>query len=326
MRVVAPGLLVSACLFWNTAARGDAASATACMELASLAVDERSEYLAALQIETRKAGLPWTWMPKGEHSDCPAGRPTVSFRGPGHAALTLPTGGEHTFELAEIQGAVRARSLARFVVAVLTQAEATGSSTVPLPLLPGDDIAFGRPSPTPVSTISARPRNWTLRAGGAYFFQPGNNRHLAGPILEAGLALYQRRLFLSVVGAYGSGTEIDVEAFAVDLEIRELLAMARVGLARDAWLLRMGIGSGWQRRYVVVGLDGMRDALDAFVSDTGVVALDMGLVWSFSRRWNIRFLIGARAYWGGPESLLQRAEYRPAQLAIGSQLAVGVTL
>ena len=322
MRGAAVGLLASSCLFWSTPARGDAASAEVCVAVASLSADERSEYLAALQIESRKAGLFWTWTPKEEDRECPAGRPVVWFRGPRQVALTLPAGGERKLDLVEIEGAVRARSLARFVVAALTE-ETTGSSTAPLPLLPDDDIAVGRASSTPTPMTRQKRSIWALRAGGAYFYQPGDNRHLAGPTLEAGLALYQRRLFFSLAGAYGFATEIDVDGVGVDVEFRELLAMARGGLARDRLLFRVGIGGGWQRRYGVVGMD---RTIDTFVSDAAVAALDLGLVWSFSRRWNMSFLIGARAYWDGPEPLLDRAEYRAAPVAVGGQLAVGVTL
>ena len=317
----------------------------ACVVSPAVAADSGT-YLAALRIETRKAGLSWRWSAVTRAGDCPVGGPVLALSPAARrAVLILPDGERRSYDLEAMRGEARARSLARAVTG-----ELSAGTGAPPPLLADDDsIELGRGTGTAVESIdepglalwrkgSPARLAWVVRAGGVYQYHPGTGRQLGGPTLEVGISLLGGRLALSLQGAYLAAGEVDLDRDVSDLQGGELLLMARGGLRLlDAVVLRAGLGVGWQR-LDVSGLYWRIDPRDPTgkrrsqvelnaSSDAGTAALDLELLWSFAGRWSVGLLLGARAFFGATgDEPLEQMTYNSVPVALGGQLVVGVAL
>jgi len=303
-------------------------------------------YLAALRIETRKAGLSWRWSVVTRAGDCPAGRPVLALSPAARrAVLVLPGGRRRSYDLEAMRGEARARSLARAVTGELS----AGADALPPLLDSRDSIALGggagitdaagdEPGLALWSKGPPARLAWMVRAGGVYQYHPGTGRQLGGPTLEAGISLFGGRLALSLQGAYLAAGEVDMDRDVSDLQGGELLLMARSGLRLlDAVVLRAGLGVGWQR-LDVSGLYWRIDPRDPTgkrrsqvelnaSSDAGTAALDLELFLRFAGRWSLGLLLGARAFFGATgDEPLEQMTYNSVPVALGGQLVVGVAL
>jgi len=216
------------------------AAPAACLDSSPDAAVPSEELLAALRIETRKAGLAWQWALPETGEACPEHLPSVAFHDPTQASLRLPGAEPRAISLASVPTAERPRSLARTVALALSSAESGASSERPLILL-DDDLEGATPEPE-------RGLEPWLRLGGRYQQQPATTMGTLGSNLEAGVDLWGGHAALSVRGAlaWGPGTTV------LDLEIgplreTELLLLVRGGVAPGPFLIRVGAGAGWYR-------------------------------------------------------------------------------
>jgi hypothetical protein len=284
-------------------------------------------YLTALRIETRKLALPWNWVQKRSGQTCSKRQPSLTFMDAKQAVLALPsTGKQVTYNLSEFSLGARARTLARAVI----QALAGVGTATPVPLLDGSaPIQVGsmalRATSMPLQPI--RKTAIVLRLGGAYVHQFGTGDHMGGPTLEAGVSLFAGRLSVSLVGAYGAGDERKLAGLTTRLNLTELLVMVRGGLKLNAWLLRGGLGVGWQHRMVQANSEGRRSEDVVAASEAGVGALDVELMWQVTSRWHLSVLVSGRTYFGGvAHQWLGTTLYDSGPWAVGGQLALGVRL
>ena len=166
-----------------------------------------------------------------------------------------------------------------------------------------------------------------LRLGGAYVHQFGTGDHIGGPTLEAGVSLFAGRLTVALVGAYGAGEERKLAGLITRLSLTELLVMVRGGLKSNAWLLRGGLGVGWQHRMVQANSEGRRAEDVGAASEAGVGALDVELMWQLTSRWHLSVLLSGRTYFGGvAHQWLGTTLYDSGPWAVGGQLVLGVSL
>ena len=333
-----------------------AAEAAACLEPLVDAEFDGEAYLAALRIETRKAGMGWTWSLAAPGEACDPQQPRLIFTGTELATLSVPGQPEQSIDLELVPGAERARSMAH-TVAMATQ---PGVSTAPLVLM-DDEL-------TPVTPVTPAAREglgaW-LRAGGVYHRQPALERGVGGLNLEAGVALLDQRLAFSMAGsmAYGGETASSTMGLRVGpTQDTALLAMARGGVALGTSRLRLGVGAGWQRsalgtdgfmedleaaltggytRYDEINVDWMERDLTVFMGeaseelgederlaqDLWVAALELDLVRPLSDHWQLGLIGSARLGLGfEPFTLAGDPIHEPAPLAVGVQLALGYQL
>lgn len=330
-----------ACLLVGTSAGAQGPQRPACLAPPAAATGTKGEakeaWLAALRIETRKAGQPWAWVRLEPPARCAAAAPVVSFAGPDRVVLTLPGGRERKLDLSGVAAGERARSLARSVVQALSEVAGEDDGR-PLPLLGRDeDISLGNVSATSdigeadigeasEQTPSLVAPTLLARVGGTWLHQFGSDRHLVGPTLEAGVSLHQGRLAFALLAAYLVGPEVDVGGILVDVTCGELMLMARGGHRVGAVVIGGGLGMGWQRRDVEAA--GPRSgATDAFASsDAGIVAVDLEVTWYFAERWHLSALVPTRIYFGAPEHQWRGSTiYGAAPVGLGGQLALGFT-
>lgn len=319
---------VVACLITGASAEAYA-SERACLVLPAATDAETCEaYLAALRIESRKAGLSFEWGLTPSPSECPTPHPLVALITPESATLRLPSGAMRTLDMSAMTSSARARSLARVAVRELADAspEAAGGA---LPILgEDDDIKLGGVTATSESTEPTAPQpdpRLLLRVGGAYLHQFEADLHFGGLTFEAGVSLYAGRLAVSLVGAWFPGSENEPLGIPVSVECGELLAMVRGGLRFDPVTLRAGLGAGWQRRNVDLAATD-RTRAEATSSDAAIVALDLEMVWHFVEDWHLGVVVNGRVYAGGPDHLfMDRPVYEAAPASLGGQLVLGFT-
>ena len=293
-------------------------------------------WLSALRIATRKVDLRMSWTRAGRPADCPGGQPVVSLDGLHRAVVTAPGVNRRELDLSQASPETRPRALAHAVLVALT--EATGGD--PAPLMDADDeIVLGGPPPghrvpaVPAVASRSEPPDrslalaWVGRLGGTWLHQLGASRQLVGPALELGVSLYDERLAFSVAGAYTLGGEVVTAGVSTDLWSVELLGMARGGVGFGSFVLRAGLGAGWQRRAVSAESDRQVGGAVTEDSDAAVAAGDLELLWRLSDRWDVGLLLGARRYLGGAEHRwLGEVVYERPTWAAGGRLALGATL
>lgn len=129
-----------------------------------------------------------------------------------------------------------------------------------------------------------------------------------------------------------------MEKTVLDFQTGEIIAMARMGQKWGDWKLRGGLGVGW--RHQEATLSWSEEALSAdesdfvpdsgtqnFVGDSGVAALDLALIWQFSKRFHVGLFVGGRTYFGQTGSLYDETDiYKATPFNLGGQLALGVDL
>ncbi len=314
--------LLGLCLLGGVVPPSSAQARTGC--LVHEADPSRDTYLAALRIETRKAGLEWEWIGAASQPACAKRSTVLSFVTPERASLRLVDGSAQTIDLQDLRAGERARGLARRIVQTLSDR----ARTVPL-LAAKDDLQLGASSePVEMKATTAgdaRPA-LMIRAGAIYLYQFGAARHLGGPSLEAGLSLFESRLAVSLLGGYLAGAEADEGRARVDVSCGELILMLRGGWKFSDFRLRFGLGLGWERRDVITRSNSRAFQDGEASSDSGLVAFDLELTWHFAESWHLGALMTSRAYFSGAEHLwLGQTVYGAIPGALGGQVALGFT-
>lgn len=290
-------LLLAALLLAPGAAAASAAPGAVCL-LPAAAGDglEPRAVRAALLIEARKAGRPARVVTAQRPADCPLAAAGVRVGlGPGaRATLDAGRGAPQAFDLSDTLPVDRARAVARAALAALAllgPAPAVGDAA-PEVLVDLSEPIVPPPPPMPLAPAVV------LTAGGGYLRGLGAGTDHAVVDGEVALWLYEGRLALGVAGAYLPEVEVAGGEPAARLSGGELTAFVRGGWPLGPFLLRFGLGAGYQWRRLRVRSDWRLDEPGAD-DGAGLVAVEAEALWRFGGRFSAHVVIPGRVYLGG---------------------------
>lgn len=266
-------------------------------------------YVAALQIETRKLGLPLKWESVTNAGECKE-QPVLFVSD----TVQLSIGSNsHEFDLSKVGEASRPRTVAASVLNRIQ--EDTQRNAAPLPLLSADTISMGGKQKPIVAERLFRPTDsrkthWILRLGGGYSVQQNSfglrektDRHSGGPTLEVGVSMFKDHLSLSLAGRYGWGSlEVGLDE-PLQLATGEVLTSVRGGGQLGNWCLRAGAGLGWRSQrnpYWEATEDREKEdwkrkknsEIDLEWLSTTTAVLEFEVAWQFTERWQLSLVTG----------------------------------
>lgn len=280
-------------LFWSFPALAGAPRGSVCLVPRATADGlEATTVQAALTVEARKLGRTAHVFSVRSPDHCPAapGNTVRVALGPG-ARAALEAGYDDTrhFDLSEVPPVDRARTVARAALAAL---ETPREDEVPEAL-----IDLGVPIVPPPPPVPLNP-GFAVAVGGGYSYAVGPGTNLGVVDGEVAFTLFEGRLSLGLLGTYQPELQVLGGEPTARALSGELNAVVRGGFAVGPFLVRLGLGGGYQWRRVRVASTYRLDEGSAS-SGAATLVVEPELVWRFASRWTAHLVVPGRVYLGG---------------------------
>ena len=279
--------------------------------------DTRDSYQAALQIESRKQGLPLHWAPTTKANDCNANSALLFISHKDTAELRYPGRASSHFDLKPMEAQSRARTLASGVLAAIIHHE---GQTLPLldtekisvETLNEENIEFEMLDAERAST--ARPLGWTLQAGTSVLAL-SERKMMTGTSISAGLTLFKQRMIIELTGSYLWGVSAllsEAERERMQADVRwgagELIGAIRGGQTIGRWVLRGGGGFGQQFGTVTYLFDPefseekeKEKEKEREFTSSSFATIQGELTYRINPHWHLTLLVAPRIQWESDE-------------------------
>lgn len=300
-----------------------------CLFQQSKSVDLEAEDVAnALRLEVRKRSLDLDVRLAASELEC--GEPAeVPYRarvrvGDGARASLERAGAEDV--VMDVEGIGRAERAAEVARQLLSRLEIQLTASGATRLVESDrEFDLSVASGTELGSGSSRP-TVELTVGAAYHYETQTAENAGAIRSEVLVSWFDDRLGVGIAGEWAPLQASRRSEPAIDRTSGELLAMVRGGWSWGPWLLRLGVGGGYQWRTIEAS-SSLRISIADQHSGTPVVTAEPEITYRGGDRWRIAVGVPMRAYFGGvSQTWLEQTVYDAPTGSVGLSLRAGVSL